>query len=80
MNLKHFKTYTKQDLLSLTRLRKFETKLGERINVIKEDASLANSIAGLSAKYVLVGVPEDIGVLANGGINGTSTAWFYFLQ
>ena len=80
MNLKHFKTYTKQDLLSLTKLRKFETKLGERVTVIKEDTSLADSIAGLSAKYVLVGVPEDIGVLANGGINGTSTAWFAFLQ
>ena len=80
MNLKHFKTYTKRDLLSLTRLRKFETKLGERINAVKEDGNLVDSLAGLSSKYVLVGIPEDIGVLANGGINGTSTAWFAFLQ
>lgn len=80
MNLKHFKTYTKQDLLSLTKLRKFETKLGERVTAIKQASHLPDSLAGLSSKYVLVGVPEDIGVLANGGINGTSTAWFSFLQ
>src|SRR5687767_11576056 len=80
MNLKHFKTYTKQDLLSLTRLRKFETKLGERINTVKEDVDLPAALAQLSSKYVVVGIPEDIGVLANQGISGTGTAWLSFLQ
>lgn len=80
MNLKHFKTYTKKDLLSLTRLRRFETKLGERITTTKEDVELPTALAQLSSKYVVVGIPEDIGVLANGGISGTATAWLPFLQ
>jgi formiminoglutamase len=29
---------------------------------------------------VVVGIPEDIGVLANGGISGAATAWLSFLQ
>ena len=31
----HFKFYDKEDTLSLTRMRRFETKLGERIHVGK---------------------------------------------
>lgn len=80
MNLKHFKTYTRQDLLSLTNLRKFETKLGERINTISQSVDISEGLSQLPAKYIIVGIPEDIGVLANGGIGGTSTAWLSFLQ
>jgi formiminoglutamase len=80
MNLKHFKTYTKQDLLSLTRLRRFETKIGERVNTITQGLEISEGLSQLSAKYVIVGIPEDIGVLANGGIGGTGTAWLSFLQ
>ena len=80
MNLKHFKTYTKKDLLSLTRLRRFETKLGESITTVQENIELTTALAQLSSKYVVVGIPEDIGVLANGGISGAATAWLSFLQ
>jgi formiminoglutamase len=80
MNLKHFKTYSKQDILSLTRLRKFETKIGERLHTLEEGKDLSSALSSLNATYVLVGIPEDIGVLANGGIGGTSTAWLSFLQ
>jgi formiminoglutamase len=80
MNLTHFKSYTKQDVLSLVKLRRFETKLGERVHVLNEAADLAQSLKNCPAKYVLVGIPEDIGVQANGGVGGTSTAWISFLQ
>ena len=80
MNLKHFKTYTKQDLLSLTGLRKFETKLGERLQTLNATEEFSSALAQLSSKYVIVGIPEDIGVLANQGISGTGTAWLSFLQ
>lgn len=80
MNLTHFKTYSRQDLLSLTSLRKFETKLGERIHTIKDGKEPSASLAQLSSKYVIIGMQEDIGVLANQGIGGTSSAWLSFLQ
>lgn len=80
MNLTHFKTYTKQDILSLVKLRRFETKLGERVHVLTEANNIADSIKGLTAKYVVIGIPEDIGVQANYGTAGAGTAWLSFLQ
>ena len=80
MKVTHFKTYTKQDILSLTRLRKFETKLGERINIVPDNKSLAEAVKQLTATYIVFGIPEDIGVQANLGVAGTSSAWISFLQ
>lgn len=78
MTIPHFKNYSKSDLLSITKLRRFETKLGEVVHVLK-DASIG-SLEALDARYVVFGIPEDIGVQANLGIGGTSTAWQSFLQ
>ena len=80
MNLAHFKKYSKQDILPLVKLRRFETKLGERVHVLTDPNEVAESIKGLATKYVVFGIPEDIGVQANYGIGGTSTAWISFLQ
>jgi formiminoglutamase len=80
MNLTHFKTYSKGDVLSLVKLRRFETKLGERVQVLADSATITDSIKNLNAKYVVIGIPEDIGVQANYGIGGTSTVWIPFLQ
>lgn len=62
------------------RLRRFETKLGERVEVVLDSEDIAAAIKNLSAKYVVVGIPEDIGVQANYGTAGTSSAWTSFLQ
>ena len=80
MNLTHFKIYSKQDILSLVKLRRFETKLGERVHVLSDAANVPESIKALSAKYVIVGIPEDIGVQANYGTAGAGSAWLSFLQ
>jgi formiminoglutamase len=79
MNIPHFKYYTKEDLLSLTRLRRYETKLGERIAVLGEEHT-PEAFQRLNAEYVVIGIPEDIGVQANGGLAGAGTAWIPFLQ
>lgn len=79
MNLPHFKFYDKADLDSLTSLRRFETKLGEDIQILP-GGEVTDSIEKLDAKYVIFGIPEDIGVQANLGIPGTSTAWLSFIQ
>ncbi len=78
--MSHFKFYNKQDILSLTRIRRFETKLGERVQVIADPANLERSLQQSQSPFVLLGIPEDIGVKANGGIGGTETAWLPFLQ
>ncbi len=78
--MKYFKFYNKEDVLSLTRIRRFETKLGERVQVVKNPAQLSDELSQSSAKYVIVGIPENIGVKANGGISGTDSVWVPFLN
>jgi formiminoglutamase len=76
----HFKYYDKEDVLSLTRIRRFETKLGERISVVHDKHHLEQSLQHSTARYVLFGVPEDIGVKANYGLGGTDSVWVPFLS
>jgi formiminoglutamase len=79
-HLPHLKIYNKQDVLSLTKLRRFETKLGERLDVLNENTDISAAIAASSAKFILFGVPEDLGAKGNHGIGGTDTLWIPFLQ
>ena len=73
----HLKIYNKQDVLSLTKIRRFETKLGERLQVVQDTSELSASLAISNAKYVLFGVPEDLGAKGNHGIGGTDIVeWF----
>jgi formiminoglutamase len=78
--LNHFKFYKKQDLLNQTRLRRYETKLGEKLRVVEDPLKLAEALAVSSARFVLFGIPESIGIQANYGIGGAETAWPSFIQ
>jgi formiminoglutamase len=86
--MNHFKLYSRQDILSFTRCRKFETKLGERVTVLKEPkelkdttgADLTRAIAQAGAEYVLIGIPEDIGIRANDGEGSGDGTWQGFLK
>lgn len=77
--MKHFKFYSKEDILSITKIRRFETKLGERLQNIKSEEDWTKQLLQSSAKYVLLGIPEDIGVKGNYGIGGADTNWLPFL-
>ena len=75
-----FKIYSQGDILALTNHRDGEVKLGESVQVYLNDGDENEvvSTAGLnlsSARYVLLGIPEDVGVSANLGVAGTKTAW-----
>lgn len=76
----HLKKYYKQDILSLTKIRRFETKLGERLQVLQDTNDISKSLSVSDAKYVLIGIPEDLGAKGNLGIGGTDTLWIPFLQ
>ena len=78
--MKHFKFYGKQDVLSLTDTRRFETKLGERIQVISDFEHFEEALKLSKAKFVIFGIPEDIGVKANYGEGGPDSAWVPFLK
>lgn len=78
--MKHFKFYDRKDILSLTRIRRFETKLGERIHSVQDKTQPELSLKQSPARYVLFGIPEDIGVRANHGVGGTDSVWVPFLS
>jgi formiminoglutamase len=78
--MKHFKFYSKEDILSLTRTRRFETRIGERVQYLKQDGEWPEVLMQSSANYVVLGIPEDIGVRANYGVGGTETSWLPFLS
>ncbi len=69
--MEKLKVYKKQDIERLISKRKGEKKFGEELIFAKNLEDLENH----SAKYVLLGIPEDIGVRANYGKPGTSKAW-----
>jgi formiminoglutamase len=67
----------KQDVTNLTSIREGETKIGESILFGENYLEDLNSC---SAKYVLLGIPEDIGPRANCGRGGSDSAWKPFLS
>ena len=77
--MKHFKFYGKKEIISLTKHRRFETKLGERIQYLGT-GEWPQVLNEATAKYVLVGIPEDIGVKANYGMGGADSNWYPFLH
>lgn len=85
------KIYTSDDILPLVNQRPGEVKLGEKVHIYRhpiaigseESVDKAISLDGLRkspAKFVLLGIPEDIGVRANLGTGGTQTAWIPALK
>lgn len=80
--------YIASDIEKLTRKRDGECKLGERIKMplksqIPTPGSESNYQSFLNdsdIRFVLLGIPEDIGVRANYGRPGASSAWLPALE
>ena len=66
---------TEEKLREITNFRKGETKFGERVITIPEEISVNDFLRNSDVKFVLFGIPEDIGVKANFGRAGTASAY-----
>ena len=66
--------YTKKTLSKYIRTRAGESKLGEHVQTLSSK-NIEEGLQASSATFVLLGLPEDIGVRANYGRGGTHTAW-----
>ncbi len=75
MNPRNPEIYTKQDLERLVRSRKHETKIGEQCSYPLDAGSWETDLQASACRFVLLGIPEDIGVKANFGRGGAHTAW-----
>jgi len=71
--MNNIKVYTNEDILKLTRRRTGEEKIGEVVKSLSKDWK--NDLQKSANKFVLFGIAEDIGVRANYGRAGASTAF-----
>ncbi len=71
--MNHFTFITPEYIAAITATRAGETKFGEQVRIINDNHWQA--LAEDPATFVLLGIPEDIGVKANYGIGGTPTLW-----
>ncbi|HNA58302.1 MAG TPA: formimidoylglutamase [Chitinophagales bacterium] len=67
--------YSADDIISRTKRRHGETKIGERIQTITNADKWQDDLATSTASFVVMGIPEDIGVRANHGRGGAYAAW-----
>lgn len=67
--------YSKEEILQFVNKRSGEKKFGEKVLAIDLNNEFDNELNNSSAKYVLFGIQESIGVKANKGIQGTESAW-----
>lgn len=67
--------FTINDLAKITNHRSGEIKFGEKIITVPKDSDTLAFIKTCEAKYVLFGIPEDIGIRANFGRPGAASAW-----
>lgn len=66
---------TNSNLKALINKRPGETKFGEQVKTLSNVTNIYEQLVGLDVDYVIVGLPEDVGVFSNLGKTGTSTAW-----
>lgn len=69
------KLYTTADYDKYTKIRVGETKFGEELSPIQQIEDLASH----HAKFVVLGVPENIGIRVNHGNSNAHKAWESFL-
>lgn len=70
------KIYSQKSIGDYLRVRTGESRVGEAIGLVKG----LDELPDRPERFVLLGIPEDIGVRANYGNQGTATAWGAFLS
>jgi formiminoglutamase len=67
--------FTINDLAKITNHRSGEIKFGEKMITVPKGTDIITFLKTCEAKYVLIGIPEDIGIRANFGRPGAASAW-----
>ncbi|WP_264520995.1 formimidoylglutamase [Flavobacterium sp. N1994] len=63
------------DLAKVTNHRSGEVKFGEKMLTIPKGEDYYDYLKNCDAQYVLIGIPEDVGIRANFGRPGADSAW-----
>lgn len=73
--MENIKLLTANDLAKITQHRSGEIKFGEKALTIPQNDNVLDYLSNCTAQFVLLGIPEDIGVKANNGRVGTASAY-----
>ena len=71
-NLVLFNNTTRNKLLNK---RSGESKFGQHVQILTNITNIYEQLKSLDVTYVILGLPEDVGVFANLGNTGASKAW-----
>lgn len=71
----HLKLYTRQTISHLYYSQAGEVKFGDAMHFFTNEKRWDEQLAEMNCRYVVFGVPEDVGVRANRGRPGADTAW-----
>ena len=63
------------DLAKVTNHRSGEVKFGEKMITFPKGENCIDFLKNSEAKYVILGIPEDVGIRANFGRPGAASAW-----
>lgn len=74
-----FHLYTTEQVAQYTNPRSGETKLGQTL-LSPTGTQLDKILEDTPARFIVLGIPEDVGVRANLGVGGTHTTWENFLK
>ncbi len=78
--MERLKRFTFDDLSQIVQQNKGEIKFGERVQLLINPTDWATELKSSPSKYVLLGIPEDIGVRANTGKSGARSIWQHTLN
>jgi formiminoglutamase len=67
--------FSSRDIAKITQHRSGEIKFGEKIITVPIEENWIEFITNSEAKFVLIGLPEDIGIKANLGRTGAASAF-----
>ena len=67
--------FKSSDRKKIVNTRVGESKFGEHIKLLTNSSNIYEQLLELDVDYVIFGIPEDVGVFANQGIVGASSAY-----
>jgi formiminoglutamase len=67
--------FLNSDLAKITNHRDGEIKFGQKMQTIPNESDAISFLETCKAKFVILGIPEDVGVRANFGRAGAASCW-----
>jgi len=72
--------FNEKALKAVQHLRKGEHRLGQKIKLLENDLDELSTLSKKGVRFAILGVPESIGPMGNGGLGGAENGYEAFLK